>query len=193
GPGRRTPRRGGTRCPVRNRTRTAGRYPPCRRPALAPPTRRRSARRLPPPGSRPRGWRASPPAALAALPASSRPFRRPGPSPRSLSFEYISVSIPITTLRGSLSPRPFWTNADDRLALDPLCRVEGGNGVVEGRDVADVRPHSPVTRPPDNLTQLGAIGHDNEVDRQAVGGPCLGRAGDGHQRSSGANQACGPL
>ena len=24
-------------------------------------------------------------------------------------------------------------------------------------------------------------------------GPCLGRAGDGHQRSSGANQACGPL
>ena len=40
---------------------------------------------------------------------------------------------------------------------------------------------------------MGAIGHDNEVDRQAVGGPRLRWAGDGHQRSSGSNQACGPL
>ena len=32
------------------------------------------------------------------------------------------------------------TNADDRLPVDPLGRVEGGDGVVEGRDVADVRP-----------------------------------------------------
>src|SRR4029077_35298 len=88
---------------------------------------------------------------------------------------------------------PFWTNADDRLALDPLFRVEGGNGLVEGRDVADVRPQASVPRPPDDLTQLGAIGYDNEVNRQAASGPGLGRAGDGHQRSSGANQACGPL
>ena len=65
----------------------------------------------------------------------------------------------------------FWTNADDRLALDPLCRVEGGNGVVEGRDVADVRPQSSVPHPPDELTQLGAIGYDNEVNRQAASGP----------------------
>src|SRR5215471_20292233 len=84
-------------------------------------------------------------------------------------------------------------NADDRLSLDPLGRVEGGDGVIEGRDVADVCPHSPVTRAPDNLTQLGAIRHDNEVNRDAVSGPCLGRAGDGDQRSSGSNQACGPL
>ena len=49
-------------------------------------------------------------------------------------------------------------NADDRLSLGPLGRVEGGDGVIEGRDVADVRPHSSVTRPPDNLTQLRAIG-----------------------------------
>ena len=40
---------------------------------------------------------------------------------------------------------------------------------------------------------MGAIGYDNEVDRQAASGPRLGRAGDGHQRSSGANQARGPL
>src|SRR3954451_16634356 len=85
------------------------------------------------------------------------------------------------------------TNADDGLALDPLGRVEGGDGGIEGRDVADVRPHSPVTRPPDNLTQLGAIGYDDEVNREAVRGPSLGRAGDGHQRSSGSNQPCGPL
>src|SRR5581483_830743 len=85
------------------------------------------------------------------------------------------------------------TNADDRLPVDPLGRVEGGDGVVEGSHVADVRPYSPVTRAPDNLTQLGAIGHDDEVNREAAGGPCLGRAGDGHQRSSGSNQACGSL
>src|SRR5262245_12717996 len=85
------------------------------------------------------------------------------------------------------------TNADDRLALASLGPVEGGDGVVEGRDLADVRSQPSVTHPPDDLTQLGTIGHDNEVDRQAVGGPCLGRAGDGHQRSPGSNHARGPL
>src|SRR5246127_2699077 len=85
------------------------------------------------------------------------------------------------------------TNADDRLSLASLGPVEGGDGVVEGRDVADVRPQSSVTHPPDDLTQLGAIGHENKVDRQAVGGPRLGRPDDGHQCSSGSNQACGPL
>src|SRR6478672_10360414 len=83
-------------------------------------------------------------------------------------------------------------NADDRLSLGPLGPVEGGDGVIEGRDVADVRPHSPVTRPPDDLTQLGAIGYDDEVNREAVSGSCLGRAGDRHERSSGSNQARGP-
>ena len=77
--------------------------------------------------------------------------------------------------------------------LRPLGPVEGGDGVVEGRDVADVRPQSSVTHPLDDLTQLGAIGHENKVDRQAVGGPRLGRPGDGHQRSSGPTQACRPL
>src|SRR5262245_11946634 len=85
------------------------------------------------------------------------------------------------------------TNADDRLPRASLGRVEGGDGIVEGRDVADVRPQSSVPHPLDDLTQLGTIGLDNEVDRQAVGGPRLGRPDDGHQRSSGSNQACGPL
>src|SRR5262245_22751330 len=85
------------------------------------------------------------------------------------------------------------SNADDRLALDSLSRVERGDGVVEGRDVADVRPQSSVAYPLDELTQLGAIGYDDEVDSQAAGGPRLDRAGNGHQRSSGANHARRPL
>src|SRR6185369_4985734 len=84
-------------------------------------------------------------------------------------------------------------NADDGLSVASLGRVEGGDGIVEGRDVADVRPQSPVTHPLDDLAQLGTIGLDNEVDRQAVGGPRLGRPDDGHQRSPGSNQARGPL
>src|SRR6266513_5029077 len=84
-------------------------------------------------------------------------------------------------------------SADDRLPLASLGPVKGGDGVVEGRDVADVRPQSSVPDPPDELTQLGAIGYDDEIDCQAARGPRLSRAGDGHQRSSGANQARRPL
>src|SRR5262249_43989725 len=83
-------------------------------------------------------------------------------------------------------------NADDRLSLDPLGRVEGGNRIVEGSHVADVCPQPTIPEPLDEVTQLGAIGYDDEVNRQAARGPRLGRAGDGHQRSSGANQGCGP-
>src|SRR3954454_567993 len=97
------------------------------------------------------------------------------------------VSSPICLFGGSR------TNADDRLPADPLGRVEGGDGIVEGRVVADVRPQSSVAHPLDDLTELGTIGQDNEVDRQAVRGPRLGRAGDGHQCSSGPDHACGPL
>src|SRR4029077_2162599 len=84
-------------------------------------------------------------------------------------------------------------NADDRLSLASLGRVEGGDAIVESRDVADVRPQSTIPHPLDDLTQLGAIGYDDEVDSQAARRPRLGRAGDGHQRSSGANQARRPL
>src|SRR5215813_14001566 len=85
------------------------------------------------------------------------------------------------------------TNADDRLPADPLGRIESGDGIVEGRDVADVRPQSSVTHSLNDLTQLGAIGHENKVDRKAAGGPRLGRTGDGHQCSSGPDHASGPL
>jgi len=85
------------------------------------------------------------------------------------------------------------TNADNRLPRAALGRVEGGDGIVEGRNVADVRPQSSVTHPLDYLTQLGTISLDNEVDRPAVGGPLLGRPDDGHQRSPSSDQACGSL
>src|SRR5256714_382477 len=94
------------------------------------------------------------------------------------------------TARRRVSSR---TNADDCLPRASLGRVEGGDGILEGRDVADVRPQSSVPHPLDDLTQLGTIGLDNEVDHQAVGGPRLGRPDDGHQCSSGSNEACGPL
>src|SRR5215475_14018619 len=84
-------------------------------------------------------------------------------------------------------------NADDRLSLDPLRRVEGGNRIVEGSHVADVCPQPTIPDPLDELTQLGAIGYDDEVDSQAARGPRLCRAGNGHQRSSGANHARRPL
>ena len=55
-------------------------------------------------------------------------------------------------------------NADDRLSLDPLGRVEGGNRIVQGSHVADVCPQRTIPGPLDELTQLGAIGYDDEVD-----------------------------
>src|SRR5438552_12493984 len=84
-------------------------------------------------------------------------------------------------------------NANDRLPRASFGWVEGGDGTVEGRDVADVRPQSSVPHSLDDLTQLGTIGLDNEVDRQAVGGPRLGRPDDGDQCSSGPDQTRGPL
>src|SRR6266480_8081655 len=98
----------------------------------------------------------------------------------------------MTQLRCAI-PESSRTNADDRLSLDPLGRVEGGDGIVEGSYVADVCPQPTIPDPLDGLTQLGAIGYDDEVDSQAASGPRIGRAGDGHQRSSGANQARRPL
>ena len=56
------------------------------------------------------------------------------------------------------------TNVDDRLPRAALGCVEGGNGIVEGRDVAYVRPQLSVPDPLDDLTQLGTIGFYNEVN-----------------------------
>src|SRR6266446_7330306 len=90
-------------------------------------------------------------------------------------------------------PESSRTNADDHFSLDPFGPVEGGDGIVEGSHFANVCPQATIPDPLDDLTQLGAIGYDDEVNSQAASGPRLGRAGDGHQRSSDANHARRPL
>src|SRR5215470_17297468 len=57
-------------------------------------------------------------------------------------------------------------NADDRLSFASLGRVEGGNRIVEGSHVADVCPQPANPKPLDELTQLGAIGYDAEVENR---------------------------
>jgi len=52
------------------------------------------------------------------------------------------------------------TNADDRLPLVSLGPVEGGDGIVEGRDSSDVRSQSSVPHTLDDFTQLATIGLD---------------------------------
>src|SRR5207247_1535360 len=59
-------------------------------------------------------------------------------------------------------------NANDRLSLDPLGRVEGGNRIVKGSHIADVSPQPTIPDPLAELTQLGAIGYNDEVERPAV-------------------------
>ena len=56
----------------------------------------------------------------------------------------------------------LWTNADDRLPAGPLGRIEGGDGIVEGGDVTDIRPQSSVAHPLDDLTQLVTTSHDDD-------------------------------
>src|SRR5258706_14084974 len=90
-------------------------------------------------------------------------------------------------------PESSRTNADDRFSLDPFGSVEGGDAIVEGSHFADVCPQPTIPDPLDELTQLGVIGYDDEVDSQAARGPRRGGAGDGDQRSSGANHARRPL
>src|SRR5260221_14238291 len=90
----------------------------------------------------------------------------PGGSDRTQLAELDSAGRP----RASTGACRSRTNADDCLPPASLGRVQGGDGVVEGRDVADVRPQPSIAHPLDDLTQLGTIGLDNEVDRQAVGG-----------------------
>jgi hypothetical protein len=122
---------------------------------------------------------------------------RKGPNPRRASRPLTALARRLTLIheggRPARRPESLRTNADERLPLASLGRVEGGDGIVEGFDVGDVRSQSSVAHPLDDLTQLGTIGLDDEVDCQAVGGARLGRADDGYQGSSGANQACGPL
>src|ERR1043165_4541680 len=84
-------------------------------------------------------------------------------------------------------------NADHRFSLDRLRRVEGGDGVVERSHVPDLSPQPTIADPLGQLTQLGAIRYNDEVNSQAATQPRLGRASNGHQRSSFANHTRRPL
>ena len=98
----------------------------------------------------------------------------------------------------------FWVTAEPRQNIVLINSVRGleegigrqsvgGNRIVEGSHVADVCPQPTMPDPLDELSQFSAIEYDDEVDSQAARGPRLGRAGNGHQRSFGANHARRPL
>src|SRR5438105_14732056 len=57
------------------------------------------------------------------------------------------------------------TNTNDRLPRPPLGRVEGGDGIAEGRDGPDVRPQASLPARLDYLTHFGTIGLHNPVHR----------------------------
>jgi hypothetical protein len=54
--------------------------------------------------------------------------------------------------RTAVAPESSRAYTDDCLPLDPLSRVEGGDGIVEGRDGADIRPQPAIPDPLDDLT-----------------------------------------
>src|ERR1700758_1070513 len=63
-----------------------------------------------------------------------------------------------------------------RMIVCPLVRfgrIEGGDGIVEGCDVTDIRPQSSVAHPLDDLTQLVAISRDDGLPgRSSCVAPC---------------------
>jgi hypothetical protein len=81
-------------------------------------------------------------------------------------------------------------DADVRLAAGPLGHIENGNGIVEGRDAANVRAQSSVAYSPDDFTRLATIGHENKIYRLAIRGPSLDWPVNRDQCSAGPDQAC---
>src|SRR2546430_13036035 len=61
-------------------------------------------------------------------------------------------------------------NADDRLPRASFGRVEGGDGIVEGGDGADVRAQPSVPHSLNDLAQLGAIGFNDDFAPAAAAG-----------------------
>jgi hypothetical protein len=66
-------------------------------------------------------------------------------------------------------------NADDRLPLASRGRVEGGDGIVEGRDVADVGAQASVPHPLHDLTQWAR----SDSTTKSIARPSAGRASGG--------------
>src|SRR5262245_45322569 len=73
------------------------------------------------------------------------------------------------------------TNADDRLPADPLSRIESGDGIVEGRDVADVRPQSSVPHPLDDSPSWAR----SDTRTKSIAGPSTTRRRSSNRRWNG--------
>lgn len=59
---------------------------------------------------------------------------------------------------------PSRANADDGLSVTSFGRIEGSDGILKGRNLADVGPQSSVADSLNDLGQLGAISLDDKVD-----------------------------
>src|SRR5215471_5422118 len=87
-------------------------------------------------------------------PSCGRQYGTPLPEMAMKSYgEVLAVSLIHKLGRTVAVPESLRANADDRLPIDPLGRVEGSDSIVEGRDLADVRPQPSVPHPLDDLTQ----------------------------------------
>ena len=74
-------------------------------------------------------------------------------------------------------PESLRSNADDRLALDPLGRIERGHGVVEGRDLAmSVRTRPSRTRWPISLSSARSDTTTKSTADPSAGRACAGQA-----------------
>jgi hypothetical protein len=76
--------------------------------------------------------------------------------------------------------RPSGTNTNDRLPGPSFRVVESSYSLVQGDDSGDIRFQSSIPHALYDLGQLEAVGFNDEVDCETVGGSRFGSADDGH-------------
>src|SRR4051812_42685870 len=95
--------------------------------------------------------------AVIAIPIQDSPLMQLGSRRVEPERNVVSPTVGGTGAGRQPAPRTdsanesLWANADDRLSCDPVGRVEGRDGIIEGRELADVPPQSPVAHALDNL------------------------------------------
>src|SRR5690606_37315234 len=82
-------------------------------------------------------------------------------------------------------------NANNLLSFNPICRIEGGNSIIERRYMADVCLQTSLTQPLYNFTQLAGNRFDHKINCRSVSWSGLGWTCDGYQCSSWSNQTRG--
>src|SRR5436190_1614604 len=83
---------------------------------------------------------------------SFSPWRGPAPYPSSEIAKLWTRRLDMESSAGFICVEWAVPNANARLPRRRLGRVEGGDGIVEGRDGPDVRPQPSVPQPLDDLT-----------------------------------------